>query len=300
MPGPLLQGVREGVRQPRLPRRRVLFDWYDNGGPTSTSYSPRGKPAEQVMREYLKHHANIAEAVVGSGKVRKGRVAPVWRGLLGSGGGKPVAMLGRRGWVGPGAQTCAPMEPQGTGRAADATGRCVRGEELPTNVVASMRRTNSPGTYPPPSLEHCDRQPFPDPNDPRRAGGTRTIPTWLRQRQTRARWPGTHRPQRPTTRLPEARAAVTMEGPFGCDAMDRRAPRLAFSILLALSGAIASASAQIGRCGGSTAGAERRGRRRGRRSSRTRPTMRRVTEGTSLGMPRGSCCRSAAPTIRTR
>lgn len=30
-----------------------FFDWYDDGGPKSTSYSPRGKPAEAVMRAYL-------------------------------------------------------------------------------------------------------------------------------------------------------------------------------------------------------------------------------------------------------
>jgi hypothetical protein len=36
-----------------------FFDWYDDGGPKSTSYSPRGKPAESVMREFLKHAQSL-------------------------------------------------------------------------------------------------------------------------------------------------------------------------------------------------------------------------------------------------
>lgn len=32
-----------------------FFDWYDDGGPKSKTYTPRGKPAEAVMRRYLEH-----------------------------------------------------------------------------------------------------------------------------------------------------------------------------------------------------------------------------------------------------
>ena len=45
-----------------------FFDWYDNGGPTSTSYSPRGKPAEQVMREYLKHTQTLPKPLLDPAK----------------------------------------------------------------------------------------------------------------------------------------------------------------------------------------------------------------------------------------
>jgi hypothetical protein len=36
-----------------------FFDWYDDGGPKSKSYSPRGKPAEGVMKDYLRHAATL-------------------------------------------------------------------------------------------------------------------------------------------------------------------------------------------------------------------------------------------------
>jgi len=31
-----------------------FFDWFEEGGPEDSSYSPRGKPALEVIRAYLR------------------------------------------------------------------------------------------------------------------------------------------------------------------------------------------------------------------------------------------------------
>jgi hypothetical protein len=49
------QAFAKAFDKPDFLAGAYFFDWYDDGGPKGKSYTPRGKPAEAVMREYLKH-----------------------------------------------------------------------------------------------------------------------------------------------------------------------------------------------------------------------------------------------------